>query len=104
MISVFSGFIGADNSLIKMIGFGLAIAVLFDAFIVWMTLVPAVLAMLGERAWRLPHVDIEGSALLTQRPQPTLTPSPTSDSADTPASDPPVGLVRSRAERGGTSI
>ena len=54
MISVFSGFIGADNSLIKMIGFGLAIAVAFDAFIVRMTLVPAVLAMLGERAWRLP--------------------------------------------------
>jgi RND superfamily putative drug exporter len=71
MISVFSGFIGADNSLIKMIGFGLAIAVLFDAFIVRMTLVPAVLAMFGERAWKLPrwldrilpHVDIEGEAL-----------------------------------------
>jgi RND superfamily putative drug exporter len=71
MISVFSGFIGADNSLIKMIGFGLAIAVLFDAFIVRMTLVPAVLAMFGERAWKLPRwldrilprVDIEGEAL-----------------------------------------
>ena len=71
MISVFSGFIGADNSLIKMIGFGLAIAVLFDAFIVRMTLVPAVLAIFGERAWKLPrlldrilpHVDIEGEAL-----------------------------------------
>jgi RND superfamily putative drug exporter len=71
MTAVFSGFIGADNSLIKMIGFGLAIAVLFDAFIVRMTLVPAVLALLGERAWHLPrwldrilpHVDIEGEAL-----------------------------------------
>ena len=71
MIAVFSGFIGADNSLIKMIGFGLAIAVLFDAFIVRMTVVPAVLAMFGERAWKLPrwldwllpHVDIEGEAL-----------------------------------------
>ncbi|HTJ67615.1 MAG TPA: MMPL family transporter [Actinospica sp.] len=71
MTAVFSGFIGADNSLIKMIGFGLAIAVLFDAFIVRMTLVPAVLAMLGERAWHLPRwldrilprVDIEGEAL-----------------------------------------
>ena len=76
MISVFSGFIGADNSLIKMIGFGLAIAVLFDAFIVRMTLVPAVLALLGERAWRLPrwldrilpHVDIEGSKLTRSVP------------------------------------
>jgi len=71
MTAVFSGFIGADNSLIKMIGFGLAIAVLFDAFIVRMTLVPAVLALLGESAWRLPRwvdrilprVDIEGEAL-----------------------------------------
>jgi RND superfamily putative drug exporter len=71
MTAVFSGFIGADNSLIKMIGFGLAIAVLFDAFIVRMTLVPAVLALLGERAWHLPRwldrlvprVDIEGEAL-----------------------------------------
>jgi RND superfamily putative drug exporter len=75
MISVFSGFIGADNSLIKMIGFGLAIAVLFDAFIVRMTLVPAVLALLGERAWHLPRplawilprVDIEGQSLDRRR-------------------------------------
>ncbi|HWG28332.1 MAG TPA: MMPL family transporter [Actinospica sp.] len=75
MTAVFSGFIGADNSLIKMIGFGLAIAVLFDAFIVRMTLVPAVLAMLGERAWRLPRplawilprVDIEGRSLDARR-------------------------------------
>ena len=72
MTAVFSGFVGADNSLIKMIGFGLAIAVLFDAFVVRMTLVPAVLALLGERAWWLPRwldrilprVDIEGEALI----------------------------------------
>jgi RND superfamily putative drug exporter len=75
MISVFSGFIGADNSLIKMIGFGLAIAVLFDAFIVRMTIVPAVLALIGERAWQLPRwsdrilprVDVEGESLLKRR-------------------------------------
>ncbi|MBR7825704.1 MMPL family transporter [Actinospica sp. MGRD01-02] len=75
MTAVFSGFIGADNSLIKMIGFGLAIAVLFDAFIVRMTLVPALLAMLGERAWQLPRplgrilprVDIEGQSLDRRR-------------------------------------
>ena len=75
MISVFSGFIGADVALIKMIGFGLAIAVLFDAFIVRMTIVPAVLALVGEWAWRLPrwldrilpHVDIEGEALTKHR-------------------------------------
>ncbi|PXX58094.1 RND superfamily putative drug exporter [Nocardia tenerifensis] len=71
MIAVFAGFIGAELALIKMIGFGLAVAVLVDAFVVRMALVPAVLGLLGERAWALPrwlyrllpHVDVEGEAL-----------------------------------------
>ncbi|WP_037628129.1 MMPL family transporter [Streptomyces aureus] len=71
MIAVFSGFIGSSESMIKMIGFGLAIAVFFDAFIVRMALVPAVLALLGKRAWWLPkwldrvlpNVDVEGEGL-----------------------------------------
>ncbi|MFD8198122.1 MMPL family transporter [Streptomyces sp. NPDC059701] len=75
MIAVFSGFIGSGESMIKTIGFGLAIAVLFDAFVVRMALVPAVLALLGDKAWWLPRrldkvlpdVDIEGSGL-TVRP------------------------------------
>ena len=49
MIAVFAGFIGSSESMIKMIGFGLAIAVLFDAFVVRMAIVPAVLALLGKR-------------------------------------------------------
>jgi RND superfamily putative drug exporter len=71
MMAVFSGFVGAGESMIKMIGFGLAIAVLFDAFVVRMVIVPAVLALLGHRAWWLPRwldrilprVDVEGEAL-----------------------------------------
>lgn len=71
MISVFSGFIGAGEDIIKTMGFGLAIAVLFDAFVVRMTIVPAVLALLGHSAWWLPkwldkilpNVDIEGEKL-----------------------------------------
>ncbi|MET8138131.1 MULTISPECIES: MMPL family transporter [unclassified Streptomyces] len=71
MIAVFSGFIGSSESMIKMIGFGLAIAVFFDAFVVRMALVPAVLALLGKRAWwlpkwldrALPNVDVEGEGL-----------------------------------------
>jgi len=71
MIGVFAGFIGAPESMIKMIGFGLATAVLFDAFVVRMAIVPAVLALLGKSAWWLPgwlnrilpNVDVEGEAL-----------------------------------------
>ncbi|WP_043679468.1 MMPL family transporter [Streptomyces xylophagus] len=84
MISVFAGFITAGDSMIKMIGFGLAIAVLFDAFIVRMAFVPAVLAILGDRiswlpAWLdrlLPNVDIEGESLSRQHPatEPVETP------------------------------
>ncbi|CAL2057861.1 MULTISPECIES: MMPL family transporter [Streptomyces] len=73
MIAVFSGFIGSSESMVKMIGFGLAIAVFFDAFIVRMAIVPAVLALLGKRAWWLPkwldrilpNVDVEGEGLRT---------------------------------------
>ncbi|MEU6258518.1 MMPL family transporter [Streptomyces sp. NPDC047043] len=71
MIAVFAGFIGMSESFIKMIGLGLASAVFFDAFMVRMTLVPAVLALLDEWAWKLPswlnrilpNVDIEGEKL-----------------------------------------
>ncbi|AZP18447.1 MMPL family transporter [Streptomyces aquilus] len=71
MMAVFGGFISSSESMIKMIGFGLAIAVFFDAFVVRMAIVPAVLALLGKKAWwlpkwldrALPHVDVEGEGL-----------------------------------------
>lgn len=71
MIAVFGGFITSGESMIKMIGFGLAIAVFFDAFVVRMAIVPAVLALLGKKAWWLPkwldravpNVDVEGEGL-----------------------------------------
>ncbi|CAM5385053.1 MMPL family transporter OS=Streptomyces tendae OX=1932 GN=GUR47_27480 PE=4 SV=1 [Streptomyces tendae] len=73
MMAVFAGFIGSSESMVKMIGFGLAIAVFFDAFVVRMAIVPAVLALLGKRAWwlpkwldrALPNVDVEGEGLRT---------------------------------------
>ncbi|MFI8856096.1 MMPL family transporter [Streptomyces prasinus] len=73
MMAVFAGFIGSSESMVKMIGFGLAIAVFFDAFVVRMAIVPAVLALLGKKAWwlpkwldrALPNVDIEGEGLRT---------------------------------------
>ncbi|MGV9410488.1 MMPL family transporter [Nocardia sp. NPDC003693] len=71
MIAVFAGFVGGGEPMIKMMGLGLAAAVFFDAFVVRMTLVPAVLALLGDKAWWLPrrldrilpNVDVEGEAL-----------------------------------------
>ncbi|MFJ6103746.1 MMPL family transporter [Streptomyces sp. NPDC092359] len=76
MIAVFAGFIGMTDQMIKMIGFGLAVAVLFDAFVVRMAIVPAVLALLGHKAWwlpkwldrLLPNVDVEGEALTKPDP------------------------------------
>ncbi|MFH8485264.1 MMPL family transporter [Streptomyces longisporoflavus] len=76
MTGVFAGFIGGDDAMIKSLGFGLAIGVVFDAFVVRMTIVPAVLALLGQRAWslpgwldrRLPHVDVEGEKLGSTAP------------------------------------
>ncbi|QIJ63204.1 MMPL family transporter [Streptomyces sp. JB150] len=73
MMAVFAGFIGSSESMVKMIGFGLAIAVFFDAFVVRMAIVPAVLALLGKAAWwlpkwldrALPNVDVEGEGLRT---------------------------------------
>ncbi|MFJ2589436.1 MMPL family transporter [Streptomyces sp. NPDC087538] len=74
MMAVFSGFIGSSEQMVKMIGFSLAIAVFFDAFVVRMAIVPAVLALLGHRAWSLPrwldrilpNVDVEGEGLRGQ--------------------------------------
>ncbi|WP_327696932.1 MMPL family transporter [Streptomyces sp. NBC_00459] len=71
MMAVFGGFISSSESMIKLFGFGLAIAVFFDAFVVRMAIVPAVLALLGKRAWWLPkwldrvlpNVDVEGEGL-----------------------------------------
>ncbi|MEV6128443.1 MMPL family transporter [Streptomyces violaceusniger] len=94
MISVFAGFIGSSESMIKMIGFGLATAVLFDAFVVRMAIVPAVLALLGKAAWwlprwldrALPNVDVEGEGLRKQ-----LEPTPAAQQHD---SDPDAELTR----------
>lgn len=71
MVSVFSGFLLDDAVLIKSIGLGLAAAVFLDAFVVRMTIVPAVMALLGHRSWTLPkwldrilpNVDVEGEKL-----------------------------------------
>ncbi|MEU3190301.1 MMPL family transporter [Streptomyces sp. NPDC006992] len=54
MASVFAAFILTDNIVVKMMGLGLAVSVLIDATIVRLLLVPAVMTLLGQRAWWLP--------------------------------------------------
>jgi putative drug exporter of the RND superfamily len=71
MFSVFGSFIFGDNAVIKSLGLALAFGVLVDAFVVRMTLVPALLKLLGSTAWALPrwldrllpNLDLEGSRL-----------------------------------------
>lgn len=71
MTAVFAGFVFNADPMIKQMGFALAFGVLIDAFVVRMTVVPAVMSMLGDRAWWLPErlarvlpdLDIEGEKL-----------------------------------------
>ena len=75
MFSVFVAFVPEGDSNIKPIALGLAVGVFIDAFVVRMTLVPAVMQLLGERAWWLPRwldrilpsFDVEGEALARER-------------------------------------
>jgi uncharacterized membrane protein YdfJ with MMPL/SSD domain len=76
MTGVFAAFILDPDPVIKSIGLSLAFGVVADAFVVRMTLVPAVMALLGRRAWTLPRaldrivpdVDIEGERLMHSLP------------------------------------
>ena len=71
MFAVFAAFVPEGDPSIKVIALGLAVGVFVDAFIVRMTLVPAVLKLLGDRAWRMPRwldrllpvFDVEGAGL-----------------------------------------
>jgi uncharacterized membrane protein YdfJ with MMPL/SSD domain len=71
MTAVFAAFLLDPDPVIKSIGLSLAFGVPADAFVVRMTLVPAVMTLLGDRAWKLPRrlervvpdVDIEGERL-----------------------------------------
>ncbi|MEU8051797.1 MMPL family transporter [Micromonospora haikouensis] len=71
MISVFGGFVFLDDPVIKSMGFALAAGVAIDAFVVRMTIVPAVMSLLNTAAWWiprwldriLPNVDVEGEGL-----------------------------------------
>ena len=88
MFSVFASFVTSDSMILKQIAFALAVGVLLDAFVVRMTLVPAVLALTGRAAWwlprwldrRLPNLDIEGESL--QRGRKVMAEAETHDGQD----------------------
>ncbi|WP_445257195.1 MMPL family transporter [Nocardioides aurantiacus] len=90
MISVFAAFVLQDDPLIQSIGFALAAAVFFDAFVVRMALIPAVMYLLGDKAWWLPRwldrllpvVDVEGERL--QRSTAPAATTPERELAPTP--------------------
>ena len=71
MVSVFGSFVFSHSTMIRPVGFALAAGVLFDAFIVRLLLMPALLTVLGRGAWWLPRwldrilpdVDVEGAKL-----------------------------------------
>lgn len=91
MISVFLAFVTNPNPVIKMMGFGMAVAVLVDATIVRLMLVPSIMRLLGAHAWWLPrwldrilpHIAIDGPA-----PEQTTAPDagPSDDPERTPVS------------------
>ena len=68
MIAVFLAFVASPVPSLKMLGLGLATAILLDATLVRMVLVPATMALLGKANWwlptwldrMLPHISLEG--------------------------------------------
>ncbi|WP_445667791.1 MMPL family transporter [Paenibacillus sp. FSL H8-0122] len=74
MISVFTGFMLAEDPIIKSMGFALAFGILFDAFVVRLLIVPAVMTLMGKSAWYLPkwldrilpNLDIEGESVMKE--------------------------------------
>lgn len=68
--SVFMGFVASEGPVVRMVGVGLATAVIVDATIVRMVLVPSTMALMGDPNWwipkwldrLLPHLDLEGES------------------------------------------
>lgn len=85
MAGVFIGFVFSGDPMIASIGFVLAAGVLLDAFVVRMTLIPALMYLLGEKAWwlpawldrLLPDLDVEGTKLEAQAQAQEQAPAPT---------------------------
>ncbi|MGN8553826.1 UNVERIFIED_CONTAM: MMPL family transporter [Microbacterium sp. SLM126] len=123
MFAVFAAFVPEGDASIKPIALGLAVGIAVDAFLVRMTLVPAVMALLGDKAWWmpqwlervLPHFDIEGEAVerelsLAEWPEPGTTAVVVGEDVAVRADGGPAGDVALfdgatfRVEPGGTLL
>ena len=75
MVCVFTSFVLSGNPVVKEFGVGLAVAIAIDSTLVRCLLVPAVMVLLGRRAWwlpgpldrALPHVSVEGEEFFAKR-------------------------------------
>ena len=93
MVVVFSSFVLDSDPTIKMLAVGMAVAVLIDASLVRMILVPALMAILDRRAWWLPawldriipDLKLEGA-----EPEPTEPPAAEQPAAEQPAPEQPA--------------
>lgn len=80
MVAVFTGFILAEEPMVKVMGLALAFGVLFDAFVVRMLIVPGLMTLLGKSAWYfpkwldrlLPNLDVEGEEVMKEVEQKQL--------------------------------
>jgi len=75
MVCVFTSFVLNGNPIVKEFGVGLAVAIAIDSTLVRCLLVPAIMVLLGKRAWWMPrwlgrlvpHVSIEGEEYFARR-------------------------------------
>ncbi|HXZ72156.1 MAG TPA: MMPL family transporter, partial [Streptosporangiaceae bacterium] len=107
MVVVFTSFVINPDPTVKMLAIGMAFAVLIDASLVRMCLVPSIMSLLGSRAWWMPrwlepvipHLDLEGStATQTAAPEPALA-GAAGHPADPPAVHPRPGPEPDDAHR-----
>jgi len=85
-VAVFAGFAAGRLVMLQQVGFGLAVAVLIDATIIRTIVVPAAMALLGDRNWYLPKwlnwlpdIRIEGDPAPASQPEPAKRASATAD-------------------------
>jgi putative drug exporter of the RND superfamily len=97
MVVVFAGMASGELVVFQQVGFGLAVAIILDATIIRMVLVPASMELLGDRNWYLPawlewlpRVNIEGGIQPERGPAPPSAPAfkPAAEAAQDAVSNP----------------